>query len=80
MWEGHQKISGNRVVIVGGTSKDFGKQDWNLWEMVSKCRDFLSEEYCEKLFYLIDCFWEAIADVDVGIVLLLLSLFQVGAK
>ena len=76
---------------MGGTSKDFGKkQDWNLWEMASKCRDLEElelelEEYCEKLFYLIDCFWEAIADVNVGIVLLLLllllsSLFQVGAK
>ena len=66
---------------MGGTSKDFGKkQDWNLWEMVSKCRDVFLEEYCEKLFYLIDCFWKAIPDVDVGIVLLLLSLFQVGAK
>ena len=34
--------------------------------MESKCWDFLLEEYCKKLF-LMDCFWEVIADMDVDI-------------
>ena len=36
-------------------------------EMESKCRDLLLEEHWKKLFYLMDCFWEAIVDVDVDI-------------
>ena len=53
---------------VGGTSKYFEKKwDGNLRYMKSKCRDSLLEEYCKKLFYLMNCFWEAIFDVDVNI-------------
>ena len=51
---------------VGGTSKDFEKkQDGNLRDIESKCRDLLLEEHCKKLFNLMNCFWEAIVDVDV---------------
>ena len=35
--------------------------------MESKCQDLLLEEHCKKLFHLINCFWEAIVDVDVDI-------------
>ena len=35
--------------------------------MESKCRDLLLEEHCKKFFYLMDCFWKAIVDVDVDI-------------
>ena len=50
------------------SSKDFEKKwDGNLRNMESKCRDLLLEEHCKKLFYLINCFWEAIVDVDVDI-------------
>ena len=53
---------------VGGTSKDFEKKwDGNLRDIESKCRDLLLEEHCKKLFYLMNCFWEAIVDVDVDI-------------
>ena len=48
--------------MLEGTSKDFEKkQDESLLEMESKRRDILLEEYCKKLFHLMDCFWEAIA-------------------
>ena len=48
--------------VLEGTSKDFEKkQDESLLEMESKRRDILLEEYCKKLFHLMDCFWEAIA-------------------
>ena len=54
MWEGHQK--------------EFEKKwDRKLWEMKYKCRDILLEEYCTKLFYSMDNFWEEIADVGVDI-------------
>ena len=50
------------------TSKDFKKiWDGNLRDMESKCPDLLLEEYCKKLFYLMNYFWEAIVDVDVDI-------------
>ena len=43
---------------VGGTSKDFEeKWDENLQDIESKYRDLF--------YYLMDCFWEAIVDVDV---------------
>ena len=55
-------------VLRGGTSKDFEeKWDGNLRDMESKCRDLFLEEHCKKVFYLMDCFWEAIVDVDVDI-------------
>ena len=38
----------------------------NLWDMKSKRRDLLLEEYCKKLF-LMDYFWEVIADMAVDI-------------
>ena len=51
-----------------GTSKYFEKKwDGNLRNMESKSRDVLLEEHCKKLFHLINCFWEAIIDVDVDI-------------
>ena len=31
------------------------------------CQDLLLEEHCKKLFYLMDCFWKAMVDVDVDI-------------
>ena len=43
---------------VGGTSKEFQKKwDCNLKETEMKCRDLLLEEYCSKLFSLMDSFW-----------------------
>ena len=48
--------------------RDFEKKwDGNLWEPKSKCQDLLLQEHCKKLFYLMNCFWELIADVDVDI-------------
>ena len=38
----------------------------NLREMERKCRDLLLEEHCEKLFCLMDSFWEVIAGVNVN--------------
>ena len=38
------------------------------WEFAGngiKCLDLLLEKYCKNLFYLMDGFWEAIADVDI---------------
>ena len=35
--------------------------------MESKCRGLLLEEHCRKLFYLMNCFWEAIIYVGTDI-------------
>ena len=35
--------------------------------MESKCWDFLLEEYCKKLFYLMDCFLETVTDTNLDI-------------
>ena len=35
--------------------------------MEPKCRGLLLEEHCRKLFYLMNCFWEAIIYVDADI-------------
>ena len=49
-------------------SKDFQKKwDGNLQDMELICQDLLLEEHCKKLFYLMDCFWKAMVDVDVDI-------------
>ena len=57
-------LEAKKKYCVGGTSKDFEKKwDGNLRDMESKCRDLLLEEHCKKLFYLMNCFWEAIVDV-----------------
>ena len=55
-------LPGFKVVLesicVGGTSKEFPKKgDCNLKETEMKCRDLLLEEYCSKLFSLMDSFW-----------------------
>ena len=52
----------------GGTSKEFQKEwDCNLKETEIKCRDLLLEEYCSKLFSLMDSFWEEISGKRVDI-------------
>ena len=43
------------------------KWDANLREMEIKCRDLLLEEHCEKLFCLMDSFWEEIAGANVDL-------------
>ena len=49
----------------GVTSKDFKKKwDGNLQDVASKCWDLLLEEHCKKIFYLMNCFWEAIFDTE----------------
>ena len=46
-------------------SENFEKKwDMNLREMERKCRDSLLEKHCEKLFRLMDSFWEVIADTN----------------
>ena len=53
---------------VVGTSKVFEKKwNGNLRDMELRCRDLLLEEHCKKLFYLMNCFWEAFVDADVDI-------------
>ena len=53
---------------VGGTSENFEqKWDANLQEMEIKCQDILLEEHCEKLFCLMDSFWEEIAGANVDL-------------
>ena len=53
---------------VGGTSKEFQKK-WgcNLKETEMKCSDLLLEEYCKKLFLLMDSFWVEIRGKRVDI-------------
>ena len=62
-------LEAKKKYYVGGmTSKDFKKKrDGNLRDMKSKYWDFLLEEHCKKLFYMMNYFWEAIVDVDVDI-------------
>ena len=43
------------------------KWDTNLREMERKCRDLLLEKHCEKLFCLMDSFWEVIAGVNLDL-------------
>ena len=53
---------------VGGTSKEFQKKwDCNLKETEMKCQDLLLEEYCSKLFSLMDNFWVEISGKRVDI-------------
>ena len=53
---------------VGGTSKNFHKKwDCNLKQTEMKCRDLLLEEYCSKLFSLMDNFRVEIIDKRVDI-------------
>ena len=53
---------------VGGTSENFEKKwDTSLREIEIKCRDLLLKEHCEKLFYLLDSFWEEIAGANVNL-------------
>ena len=53
---------------MGGTSKEFRKKwDCNLKETEIKCRDLLLEEYCSKLFSLMDSFWVEISGKRVDI-------------
>ena len=43
---------------VGGTSKEIQKKwGFNLKETEMECGDLLLEEYCKKLFLLMDSFW-----------------------
>ena len=52
---------------LGGTSENFEKKwDANLREMERKCRELLLEEHSEKLFCLMDSFWEVIAGANVN--------------
>ena len=47
---------------MGETSKEFQKKwNCNLKEKETKCRDLLLEEYCSKLFSLMDSFWVEIS-------------------
>ena len=60
-------LEAKKSFCVGGTSESFEKKwDMNLREMERKCRDLLLEEHCEKLFCLMDSFWEVIAGVNVN--------------
>ena len=53
---------------MGGTSENFEKKwDTNLRGMETNCRDLLLEEHCEKLFCLMDSFWEVIAGANVDL-------------
>ena len=53
---------------MGGTSQNFEKKwDANLREMERKCQDLLLEEHCEKLFCLMESFWEVIAGANVSL-------------
>ena len=53
---------------VGGTSKNFQKKwDCDLKQTEMKCQDLLLEEYCSKLFSLMDSFWVEIIDKCVDI-------------
>ena len=53
---------------VGGTSKDFQKKwDYNLKETKRKYRDLLLEEYCDRLFTLMDSFWVEIRGKSIDI-------------
>ena len=53
---------------VGGTSKEFQKKwDCSLEGTEMKCRDLLLEEYCSKLFSLMDSFWMEISGKHVDI-------------
>ena len=53
-----KSLVGGKKFCVGGTSKEFQKKwDCNLKETEMKCRDLLLEEYCSKLFSLMDSFW-----------------------
>ena len=61
-------LEAKKKYCMGGTSKDFEKKwDGNLGDIESKCQDLLLEEHCKTLFYLMNCFWEAIVNVDVDI-------------
>ena len=50
-------LKAKKKYYVEGTSKNFEKI-WagNLWEIESKCRDLLVDEYCKKLYHLMDSF------------------------
>ena len=61
-------LEAKKRYCVGGTSENFEqKWDANLREMEIKCRDLLLEEHCEKLFCLMDSFWEEIAGANVDL-------------
>ena len=60
--------SGEKVLRGRGDIERYEKKwDGDLWDMESKCQDLLLEEHCKKLFYLMNCFWEAFVDVDIDI-------------
>ena len=61
-------LEAKKRYCVGGTSENFEqKWDANLPEMEIKCRRLLLEEHCEKLFCLMDRFWEEIAGANVDL-------------
>ena len=54
--------------FVGGTFENFEKKwDTNLCETETKSLDLLLEEHCEKLFCLMDSFWEEIAGTKIDL-------------
>ena len=57
-----------KKICVGETSKEFQKK-WgcNLKETEMKCRDLFLEDYCSKLFSLMDSFWVEISGKPVDI-------------
>ena len=50
-----------RFCVCGTLDKFERKWDCNLKEMKMKCRDLLLEEYCNKLFSLMDSSWMGIS-------------------
>ena len=61
-------LVGRKRFCVGRTSNEFQKKwDRNLKEMEMKCWDLLLEEYCNKLFSLMDSFWVEISSKRVDI-------------
>ena len=58
-------LEAKKRFCVRGRSENF-KKKWNtnLREMERKCQDLLLEEHCQKLFCLMDSFWEVIAGAN----------------
>ena len=54
-------LEANKSFCVGGTSENFEKK----WD--ANLRDLLLEEHCEKLFCLMDSFWEVTASANVNL-------------
>ena len=66
-----------KIFCVGGTSNEFQKKwDCNLKETEMKRRGLLLEEYCSKLFSLMDSFWVEIRGKRVDILISFFSFFH----